>query len=323
MIRNQWYIILESNEVRKGRPVGVTRMGEKLVLWRDPQGKVVCMFDLCPHLGAKLSQGKLCEDRLACPFHGFEFSSSGQCCYIPAMGKNGNPPKAMRVNTYPTYEAHDFIWIYWGEARENLPEPRFIPDIDDTFSYGGYRDPWPVHYSRMVENQLDVLHLPFVHYNTIGRGNRAVVEGPVYTLENDHLRFWVYNRADDGAPPRKPEELPAPSGDLFLDFYFPNLWQNHISSDLRIVAAFVPVDEENGMLYIRQYQRFVRTPVLRDIVNFFSVFANRYIANQDKAVVRNQRPKKTDLKMGEKPIANDRLILAYRRRRKELQELNN
>ena len=31
MIRNQWYAILESNEVRRGKPVGVTRLGEKLV----------------------------------------------------------------------------------------------------------------------------------------------------------------------------------------------------------------------------------------------------------------------------------------------------
>jgi phenylpropionate dioxygenase-like ring-hydroxylating dioxygenase large terminal subunit len=43
MIPNQWYAILESNEVKRGKPIGVTRMGEKLVLWRDEQGKVVCM----------------------------------------------------------------------------------------------------------------------------------------------------------------------------------------------------------------------------------------------------------------------------------------
>ena len=34
MIRNQWYVLMESKQV-KDRPVGVTRMGEKLVFWRD------------------------------------------------------------------------------------------------------------------------------------------------------------------------------------------------------------------------------------------------------------------------------------------------
>jgi phenylpropionate dioxygenase-like ring-hydroxylating dioxygenase large terminal subunit len=34
MIRNQCYVVLESKEVRKGKPVGVTRLGEKMVFWR-------------------------------------------------------------------------------------------------------------------------------------------------------------------------------------------------------------------------------------------------------------------------------------------------
>ncbi|MBE0696532.1 MAG: aromatic ring-hydroxylating dioxygenase subunit alpha [Anaerolineaceae bacterium] len=321
MIRNQWYIILESNEVRSGRPIGVTRMGEKMVLWRSPEGKITCMVDRCPHLGAQLSQGKLCGDRLACPFHAFEYDASGQCCYIPALGKAGIPPKAMQVDIFPTFEAHGYIWIWWGDPRPDLPQPPFIADIDSSFSYAGYRDPWPVHYSRMVENQLDVVHLPHVHYNTIGRGNRIVVDGPVYTLGEDNiLRLWVYNRVDDGIPPRKPDELPPPQRPPFLEFYFPNLWQNRISDDLRIVVAFVPVDEENGIFYLRYYQRMVKLPLLRGLVNWFGVLGSRYIANQDKRVVSNQIPKKTDLHMGEKVLPCDRLIVAYRRRRKDLQE---
>lgn len=75
MIRNQWYVILESNEVRPGKVVRVTRLGEELVLWRTAGGKLVCMVDRCSHLGAQLSQGKVCpqEDGLRCRFHGFEF----------------------------------------------------------------------------------------------------------------------------------------------------------------------------------------------------------------------------------------------------------
>jgi len=85
------------------------------------------------------------------------------------------------------------------------------------------------------------------------------------------IRMWVYNRPDDGTPPRKPEELPAPQRPPFLEFIFPNLWQNRISDDLRIFVAFAPVDEENGMFYLRYYQRMVRLPVIKNLFNWAGV----------------------------------------------------
>jgi phenylpropionate dioxygenase-like ring-hydroxylating dioxygenase large terminal subunit len=39
MIPNRWYAILESSEVKVGKPVSVMRMGEKLILWRDAKGR--------------------------------------------------------------------------------------------------------------------------------------------------------------------------------------------------------------------------------------------------------------------------------------------
>jgi phenylpropionate dioxygenase-like ring-hydroxylating dioxygenase large terminal subunit len=121
---------------------------------------------------------------------------------------------------------------------------------------------------RMVENQLDVSHLPFVHHDTIGRGGRNVVDGPQVHVQDDLLEVWVSNRRDDGVPARKASELPPPNRRPFLQFRFPNIWHNWISDDVRVFVAFVPVDEENGLLYGRFYQRFMRIPVLREIVNF-------------------------------------------------------
>ena len=48
MIHNQWYAILELNEIKKGRLIGVTRMGEKMVAWRTPEGELSVMSDKCP-----------------------------------------------------------------------------------------------------------------------------------------------------------------------------------------------------------------------------------------------------------------------------------
>lgn len=142
MIRNQWYVVLESDEV-KARPVGVTRLGEKMVFWRDQAGKVHAAVDRFPHRGVALSVGKIKDDHLQCPFHGFEFDTSVKCVLIPANGRDGVIPNAARLNTYSTYEAHGLIWLWWGKPTPNeLPAPEFFDNLDDTYYYGSARDPW-------------------------------------------------------------------------------------------------------------------------------------------------------------------------------------
>ncbi|MEJ5309976.1 MAG: aromatic ring-hydroxylating dioxygenase subunit alpha [Anaerolineae bacterium] len=322
MIPNQWYVVLDSTQV-KARPVGVTRMGEKLVFWRDAAGKVACARDRCVHRGVALSKGKvLSNGMLQCPFHGFEYDASGKVTKIPANGKNAPVPERFRVHSYPTHEAHGFIWIWWGEnPPADLRPPLFFDDLDDTFTYGQVRDPWDAHYSRVIENQLDVVHLPFVHYNSIGRGNRTLVDGPIVKwVTDERFCYFVYNRVDDGTPPRRPDEMPEPDPerDYHLCFIYPNIWQNYISDKVRVMAAFVPVDDAHTVLYLRFYQRFMRVPVLRELINWLAGYFNLYVAHQDRRVVVTQEPKPSALKMDEKLIQGDRPIIEYRRRRQEL-----
>lgn len=323
MIRNQWYAVLESNEVKAGRVIGTTRMGEKLVFWRNASGQIACTRDLCPHRGVALSAGKIVHDHIQCPFHGFEFDTSGACVLVPANGATTRPPKALHADGYPAREAHGYIWIWWGEPRTEYPPIRYFESIDETFSYATVRDHWATHYSRAIENQLDVVHLPFVHHNTIGRGQRTVVDGPITNWgcqvnECNRLELWVYNRVEDGTPARSFREMPEPTRRPALQFQFPNVWHNWISDDMRVAAAFAPIDDENTMMYIRMYQRVVRAPILRQIFNFFGKWSNLYIERQDKGVVETQQPKRSALKLGEHLIPGDRPIIEYRRRREAL-----
>ena len=322
MIPNQWYVVMGAGQV-KDRPVGVTRLGEKLVFWRDDTGRVSCLRDKCVHRGVQLSVGQVLDGgHLQCPFHGFEYDGSGRVRVIPANGRDAAVPERFRVHSYPTYEAHGFIWNWWGEwPPEDLQPPRFFEDIDGRFSYGELKDPWNAHYSRVIENQLDVVHLPFVHHNTIGRGNQTLVDGPLTEwLDADRFRIYYLNRVDDGVPPLKPDEVAKPDSDFWLEFIFPNLWQNHISEDVRVVGAFVPVDEAHTLFYLRFYQKLVRLPGLGRVFSWLAMPFNRRIAHQDRRVVTTQQPKASALRMGERLIQGDRPIIEYRRRRQELMD---
>ncbi len=319
MIPNQWYAVLDSGEVKRGKPLGVTRMGEKLVFWRDSAGKVACLRDKCAHRGVQLSKGVVKGDNVMCPFHGFEYDPSGRGVVIPANGRGAEVPARFQVGGYPVREAHGFIWLWWGEPREEYPPLPFFDNVPlDQFSYRTYPDHWNAHYSRAIENQLDVVHLPFVHHNTIGRGNKSLVNGPGIRWVDDELNVVVFNEVDRGQKPQSPDEVLKTGKRPFLHFRFPNVWQNHISEDMRIVVAFAPIDDENTILYLRPMQKFMKAPVLRHIVDLFSTLGSIVIAHQDRRVVETQRPKPSGLKIGENLVQGDGPIVAYRRRRQEL-----
>ena len=218
------------------------------------------------------------------------------------------------------------IYIWWGEPRDEYPPLPFFESITDDFVYYTIRDHWKTHYSLAIENQLDVIHLPFVHYNTIGRGNRTLVNGPLCRERSlypgDHLlNLWVYNEVDEGQTPLKPSQIPEPSRRPFLQFRFPNVWQNWISDDFRVFVAFTPIDDENTLMYLRSYYK-VKTPVLRQITGWFGGLGNLVIERQDRRVVITQQPKRADLNIGEKLIPGDQPIIMYRKIRNMLIEEN-
>lgn len=322
MIKNQWYAVLESKEL-KNKPVGVTRFSTKLVLWRTEDHQVGCIYDRCCHRGASLSLGKICQGEVCCPFHGFAYRPDGKVAYIPANGRKSIVPDYYNVPSYHAQEAYGFIWVWYGDPQESYPEIPFFEELKEGFVYGSFSEVWNVHYTRAIENQLDVVHLPFVHGNTIGKGHKAVVNGPVCKWEENLMTFYVNNVQDEGQTPLTPEEIENYDSLFSLQLLMPHLWQNRISDKLRIMAAFVPIDEENTRIYLRFYERFLKVPVLKNIVLGLGNLSNKVILHQDRRVVLTQLPKKSELRMKEKLIQGDLPIMEYRAKREEMKQVTN
>lgn len=323
MIKNQWYAIMESKEV-KNKPVGVVRLNEKLVLWRDNSSKINCIFDKCCHRGASLSKGKVKIGKIQCPFHGFIYDNTGKVVTIPANGKAAVVPDRYKVNGYKVKEAYGFIWLWYGDMNdENIPEIPFFKELKQGFQYSTFSEVWNVHYTRAIENQLDVVHLPFVHETTIGKGCKTIVNGPVVEWEDNLMTFYVDNEVDDGTKTALKDSEIKNYKDLFrLKFQMPNIWQNCISESVRIFAAFVPIDDENTKIYLRFYQKFMPLPVIGKVIAIISNYFNRVILHQDRRVVLTQKPKRSELKMDEKLIPGDKPIIEFRKRRELLKHQN-
>jgi len=324
MIRNFWYAILPSNELKK-KPLGLTRLGEKLVLWRSEDNAINCISDICAHRGAALSHGQIIHDHIECPFHGIRYDGSGMATLIPANGKSAKIPEYFKTIAYPAQEKHGFIWIFWGDKKDNIPELRFYDNlIDDDFHYVTVTSHWNVHYSRCIENQLDEVHVPFVHRTTIGRGNRTLIHGPLVVPGDNDIKFYVKYDLDNGQKPMKAEDFPEPKpGDHYLHFLFPNMWQNVISDKLRVFITFTPIDEDNSILYTRTYQKFMRVPLMKYLVTSLAMKFGNIVLEQDRRVVVTQEPRKTWLGMPEKLIPGDTPVIQYRVMRDKLIKENN
>ena len=315
MIPDRWYAVLESKEVPRRGMVGVRRFGEQWVVWRDAAGAVAAVQDRCPHRGAALSGGRVVDGHVECPFHGFRYDASGRATLIPALGRSTQPPAHVRGVALPLHEVDGFVWAWWGEGEPTEPPTCFFEELGDRLMWSSFRDPWPVHYTRSIENQLDVVHLPFVHRTTIGRSIGVVVDGPHVELDGDDLLVWIHNRPDDGTPPAA--DLDS-DGKALLKFRFPNTWLNDISPTVKVAAAFVPVDEGSSVVYVRYYQGMLTLPVLGRLFTWLGKVFSIVILRQDKRVVVTQDPPRSWLKMGEKLIRGDQPIVAYRQHRRTL-----
>ena len=185
--RMLWHPVALSADVAD-KPVGVTLLGEALVLWRDAQGLTHAWVDKCPHRGAKLSLGRVHRSgpeagaqtrTLECAYHGWQFGGTGQCSLVPAL-PGFVPPASHCVKTYAAREAHGLVWVQLDTARTALPLLGAALGARLRTVHCG---PYEVATSapRVVENFLDMAHFGFVHEGYLGARDSVAMAD--YTVE--------------------------------------------------------------------------------------------------------------------------------------------
>lgn len=310
--------MLSSHKVKKGQVLGARRFGKELAFFRTKDGTLACVTSLCAHRGASLAKGCVKEGNIQCPFHGIEYNALGKCVHIPSEGRAATTDfSRFNLKSYPVREIGGIVFVWYGDG---VPEGE--PDVfdivtDSRYTYDHTEDKWSVDYSRVIENQLDVSHLPFVHRTTIGRGGKTLVNGPkALWLDDNTLQTSANNEVDSGQKPLAGKD--SVIKDTNLNFKFPNMWLNHVSDKIQILAFFIPVDDEEAIIALRFYNRITGKKAIDKSIAVLGSFANRIVERQDKRVVETQLPKKTGLRIGENLVQADKPIIEYRKRREEL-----
>jgi len=303
----QWYPIIESRRLR-GKPLALQRLGARIALWRDSHGRAVAMPDRCPHRGVALSRGAVRGDRIECPYHGFQFDATGRCQLMPCEGEGAKIPAGMEVAPYTVREKHGLAWLYWGEARENLPEIPWFDEITDRRGGGGASKSWPINFVRTVESNFDLHHTPFVHGSVMpGLGKR--VDPYDVEVHGSH----IVTRGEL----RKPG---AASGMAFrMEFKMPSVSLLELTKKVVFVVADCPIDEHNTWRYARYYVDYLPIPGIQNLLSWLFMQIDWVVFQfpQDLKVMETQQPKLPDLHV-DRFVRADGGTAAYLKLRRKL-----
>lgn len=162
-IRNLWYPVVPSWQVQNA-PVGITRLGERIVVWRDGQGQVHALEDRCPHRGARLSLGWNLGDRVACWYHGVEVAGCGTVKTVPASA-NCPMEGEKRVKSYPVREHAGAVFLWFGVDPSAEPAPLELPEelVSDEHAHFLCMSNWKTNYRYAIDNVMDPMHGAYLH----------------------------------------------------------------------------------------------------------------------------------------------------------------
>jgi nitrite reductase/ring-hydroxylating ferredoxin subunit len=309
-VPGHWYAIALSENLRR-KPRAVRRFGEDLVIWRDGTDRVVGMIDRCPHKGAALSDGRVVDGCIQCPYHGFRYDPEGRCVAMPCDGPDARIPGRFGPDTVEVREQHGFVWLWWGDPRPTLPEIPWFEELDQVVSEGAswatYAHEWPITFGRQMEMAFDLHHLPFVHRRTVP-GVPEFLDPCEVGVAGDRIRLRGRLRAA-GATTGSRRGM-----SVDLSVRFPSLFLNSIAKNFWEFSVCAPVDRERCWHASRFYLAWPMPRWARaGLVKLMAAYEKRFVFPEDMRIAARQRPRNIGIR-GDRLVARaDGGVVAYHR----------
>ncbi len=253
LMREYWVPAMLASELPApdSDPVRVMLLGEKLIAFRDSNGKPGLIQNHCPHRGASLFFGRNEEAGLRCVYHGWKFATDGTCVDMPNEPAESDFKSRVRAVAYPCTERGGLIWAYLG-ARQDPPalpdlEPNMLPNDQVEIAAIQRNCNW----LQGLEGDIDTSHLGFLHLGAV-QPNDTRPETFAYYTVND--RAPHYNVVDTDYGAMYGAYRPGPDGQhywRFAQFLFPfyAMIPTGVLGLQVLVRAWVPMDDEHMMFF--------------------------------------------------------------------------
>ena len=150
-------------------PVRLQLLSERMITFRDSEGKLGAIDEFCAHRGVSLWFGRNEQGGIRCAYHGWKYDVTGQCVEVPSEAAESGYCQRIKLKSYPLVERGGVIWIYMGppELQPALPEWEFatVPRTQSFVSKRSQECNW----LQALEGGIDSSHVSFLHSGALER----------------------------------------------------------------------------------------------------------------------------------------------------------
>ncbi|KAL4559126.1 hypothetical protein LXL04_031260 [Taraxacum kok-saghyz] len=335
-LKNFWYPVAFSRDLKEDTLMPIDCFEEPWVLFRGKDGKPGCIRNTCAHRACPLDLGSVNEGRVQCPYHGWEYSTNGNCEKMPST-KFVN----VKIKALACCEQEGMIWIWPGNEPSEPTVPSLLPPqgfqihaevfhqnnptskinslyISNQFTYNKIVMELPVEHGLLLDNLLDLAHAPFTHTSTFAKGWSVPSLVKFLTPTSGLEGYWDPYPIDmEFRPPcivlstigiSKPGKLEGQS-------------TKQCATHLHQLHVCLPSSRNKTRLLYRMSLDFA--PILQ-FVPFMHIlwrhFAEKVLNEDLRLVVGQQERMKSGENVWNMPVSYDKLGIRYRLWRKAVED---
>src|ERR671928_109744 len=165
LFRQYWLPALLAEELPEpdSPPVRVKILSERLIAFRDSEGRYGLIDEFCAHRGVSLWFGRVEECGIRCAYHGWKYDVTGQCLEVPSESENSNFARKVKLTSYPLVKVGDILWTYMGDPEKQPPLPEFeFIQVASEQTYTSKR--WQEsNWLQALEGGIDSSHVSWLH----------------------------------------------------------------------------------------------------------------------------------------------------------------
>ena len=301
---HHWYVIGEKNEFRSNKLYKKTIWDNDYVVWKN-NNSYFAMDNHCSHRGASLVKGKIENQNIICPYHGYEFNSSGILTFVPGLNFTNN--KCQNMKTYQIKEKNGWVYLNINASLEELEVPIYEePEAKNNKCTSNLLNLPFKSYARLIsENSLDVMHIVYVH----SFGN-IQVPSPIYEnppkLQHDYPYHYkteyIYVAGNESIAKKV---FNSSYLNVDVEFILPNIQIVRVKFDKyisTIITSVTPINMTHSQIFMKSYRSYWYKPNATNLFDkfynhVFNQFTHKIMMDtilQDKNVVENIYPKYMD-----------------------------